>query len=421
MRPFGVPGLPAHRAERPAAARGRRREMEEPADRPSSASASANTRAGRVEVVDRHREAALGLVRRATAPTPRRAPRAAPRRRRRQRRRASVYPAFVTRDDGLTHLADRAPLERERRRAQHRLLADRESRACRAGGTGRGASAEALITASRQPCVRATRRNSASSASNSSSVAHRVAADQRRARDDAVREERAPGRREEVALVAPQREERQAVVPVRVDERACDPPLADGLRDGVRQRPQPEVERGEAEHEPERGEDVGEPVRDLAAVQLDAEDRRRRSRRPRRAMPSSGLRRARLAGNVEAPRGTARAPTSSASETTASSTSSPFAMCATADATTTSDGELPGAVAATARASARARRARCRTRARRRARRRSLPGGSTSRTRWSRSRMSGVSAEAIPITPTAAAAHASSDSGLGRRSLTRPG
>jgi hypothetical protein len=48
-------------------------------------------------------------------------------------------------------------------------------------------------------------------------------------------------------------------------------------------------------------------------------------------------------------------------------------------------------------------------------------GGSTSRTMWSRSRMSGVSAETIPITPTAAADQASSDSGLGRRSRMRPG
>ena len=51
-------------------------------------------------------------------------------------------------------------------------------------------------------------------------VADRVAADERGAGDDAVGEERAPRRREEVALVAPQREEREAVAAVRVDELA---------------------------------------------------------------------------------------------------------------------------------------------------------------------------------------------------------
>ena len=48
------------------------------------------------------------------------------------------------------------------------------------------------------------------------------------------------------------------------------------------------------------------------------------------------------------------------------------------------------------------------------------PGGSTPRTIWKRSRISGVNAETMPITPTTAAAHASSDSGLGDR-LTAPG
>ena len=73
----------------------------------------------------------------------------------------------------------------------------------------------------------------ASSASNSSSSPTGSPLTSAVPRDDAVGEERAPGRREEIALVAPQREEREAVAAVRVDERARHPLLADRLRDGL--------------------------------------------------------------------------------------------------------------------------------------------------------------------------------------------
>src|SRR5205814_1092322 len=49
------------------------------------------------------------------------------------------------------------------------------------------------------------------------------------------------------------------------------------------------------------------------------------------------------------------------------------------------------------------------------------PGGSTPSTRSKRFAISGVSADAMPITPTAAAAQASSDSGFGFLRGTRPG
>src|SRR5205085_4363764 len=79
-----------------------------------------------------------------------------------------------------------------------------------------------------------------------------IAADERRARDDAIHEERLPRRREEVALVAAQGEEGEAVAPICVDERARNAPLPHRLRDLVRERPQPEVQGERSEQETER-------------------------------------------------------------------------------------------------------------------------------------------------------------------------
>src|SRR5581483_12115922 len=92
-------------------------------------------------------------------------------------------------------------------------------------------------------------------------VPYRVAADERRAGDDAVGEERAPSRREQVALVPTESEEREAVLPVALHERPRGAPLRDGLRHGLPERPQPEVEPGEPEHEPGRAEGVRDAVR----------------------------------------------------------------------------------------------------------------------------------------------------------------
>src|SRR5512142_2790102 len=78
-------------------------------------------------------------------------------------------------------------------------------------------------------------------------VADRVAAHQRGAVHDAVGEEGSSPRGEEVALVAAQGEEGKAVAAVRLDERPRGPSLPHGLRDGVAEGPEPEVEGGDAE------------------------------------------------------------------------------------------------------------------------------------------------------------------------------
>jgi len=72
-------------------------------------------------------------------------------------------------------------------------------------------------------------------------IADGISAHERAAGDDAIREERASTGREQVALVAAEREEREAVVTVCVDERPCRSSLSDGLRNGERERTQPEV------------------------------------------------------------------------------------------------------------------------------------------------------------------------------------
>ena len=63
-----------------------------------------------------------------------------------------------------------------------------------------------------------------------------IAADKRRSRHDAIGEEGAPGPREEVALVAAQREEGKAVAAVGVDQARMKPPLPNRLRDRVPER-----------------------------------------------------------------------------------------------------------------------------------------------------------------------------------------
>ena len=110
-------------------------------------------------------------------------------------------------------------------------------------------------------------------------VADRIAADERGARHDAVGEERATRRREEEALVAPQREEGEAVAAVLLDELARDPPLAHRLRDRLRQGPQPQAEHGEAREQADGSEQVAGAIGQLRAAQLDAEREQRRGER----------------------------------------------------------------------------------------------------------------------------------------------
>ena len=94
---------------------------------------------------------------------------------------------------------------------------------------------------------------------------HRVTAHERRAGNHAVGEERATTRGEEIALVAPQREEREAVGAVRLDERPRDAALPHRLRDRLPERAQPEVDADCGE----RGPGV---VREVVAWDLDGED-----------------------------------------------------------------------------------------------------------------------------------------------------
>ena len=181
-------------------------------------------------------------------------------------------------------------------------------------------------------------------------VADGIAADERRARDDAVGEERAAGRREEIALVASQREEREAVAAVAVDERPRDPPLAHRLRDGVAERPQPEVE-GEKPRTMPRPRRAS-PVRGDSSMPRSSAPTATAAIPARAApRPSSGRTLAGSPGTSKRRRQRTSA-ASRSSEIVASSKSRPFARCATAEATTT------------ATASCQARRRRLRERAR---------------------------------------------------------
>src|SRR5581483_9460498 len=166
----------------------------------------------------------------------------------------------------LPHLADRTALERELRRHDHGLVADRDR-----------AHAEPLVAAQvlvrraddrESPAVRVREAcEVVEQRIELRLVADGIAADERRTRDDAIGEERPARRREVVALVASQREEGEAVASVRVHELADGAPLHDGLLDRMRERAQPEHERREAEQQADRLEDVGQPVAD---GQLDA-------------------------------------------------------------------------------------------------------------------------------------------------------
>ena len=104
-------------------------------------------------------------------------------------------------------------------------------------------------------------------------------------------------RREEVALVAAQAEEREAVVAVCAYEPADEPPLFGGLPDTFGQRPQPEVKRTEPEQEAHRGEHVLDPVAaEPAQVEHDDE---RCGRRQCEQRHDERTCRQRIAGHVE--------------------------------------------------------------------------------------------------------------------------
>ena len=99
-------------------------------------------------------------------------------------------------------------------------------------------------------------------------VSDRVAADEGRSPDDAVREESAAGRREEIALVVPQGEEGEAVAAVGIHERPDQPPLPHRLGDGLPQRPQGVIKRERAENDSETEERVAAAWGEVDSAQL---------------------------------------------------------------------------------------------------------------------------------------------------------
>ena len=260
VRPFGESGLRrivlSDQPPPPATVGARWRK---PSTRSVRAHREREDGAGHVEIVDRHREAALRLV-------------AAPRLGDRVELGAQHLvrllrghdpqrvPGLRHPRDGLADLADRAAVERELGRAEHRLLPDRDRAQAEPP-----VAVEMLLGRAEDGEAPAVRLCDAPELGEQRVelllVADRVGADERGAGDDAVREERPPRRREEVALVAAEGEEREAVAAVRVHERASDAALADGLPRRLRDRAEPEEERREPDEEAERGERVGGAVR----------------------------------------------------------------------------------------------------------------------------------------------------------------
>ncbi len=246
--------------------------MEEAADPAVCSLGEREHGAGDVKVVDRHREPAFGL---ATAP------RGGDGFEVGLERRADLLcsddaeriAGLAEPRDRLAHLADRAPLERELLRQQHRLLPHRHG-----FEPELAVPLEVLLGRAHHrqpPPVRARAAPQFGEQQvDLGVVADGIAADEGRPRDDAVGEESAAGRREEVALVAPQREEGKAVAAVSLDQRARHAALPHRLGDGVAERPQPEVEGEEAEGDAEPEEPVARAVSQLDAAQLRADDDR---------------------------------------------------------------------------------------------------------------------------------------------------
>src|SRR5262245_27628937 len=223
--------------------------------------------AGHEELVRAHREAALGLV---PEPVERDPLELCAQLRIRVRDDAVPVARLRQARNGLANLPNRPALEREVGRPDHGLVADRDR--------SQAEAAVALDLRMRRtedrdaPAVLVRERAKiGQEVVELVLVPHWVAADERDAADDPVREERAPGRREEPALVTAEREEGEAVAAVRLHERAGSTVLRDGLNDGLRQRAEPEEQGREAEYERERERRLGDAFRNLGAVQLDAE------------------------------------------------------------------------------------------------------------------------------------------------------
>lgn len=157
--------------------------------------------------------------------------------------------------DGLADLADRPAVERERAGMDDRFLAEQQRakaeraverelrRACAedrdSPASGPGGAAKVLDEGGEPP-----------------RVADWVPAHQRGSADDPVGQECRSVGREEVVLVPAEREERERVAAVRIDQGTSASPLADALSHALPQRAEPEVQHSEGEERGRRGRDV---------------------------------------------------------------------------------------------------------------------------------------------------------------------
>ena len=267
---------PAHHRERVAAGGRRGDEVEEAADPAVGVLGERDERVGCVDVVVRHREAALRL-------------RSPPQSRDLGELRAQARIALERSDDpeavagaveardGLPDLADLPAFERESIGAKDGLVAELDR------AQSEPAIARELLAARPEdrdpPAVRA--REPAELGQQLVElvlVPDGIAADERGACDDPVRQEGAPVRREQVALVAAQGEEGQAVAAVGLDEPPRGAPLFDGLADAGRERPEPEIERADGHHGGRRGEHVLQPVRPRVELEPGGHPAERRER-----------------------------------------------------------------------------------------------------------------------------------------------
>ncbi len=157
--------------------------------------------------------------------------------------------------DRLAHLADWPTLERELRRADDGLLADLEG--TQTGSPVRGQHFVACPRHADAPSAQAREgRESSQERVELAAVSDGIAADEGRPSDDAVGEEGAAARGEEVALVPAEREEVEASVAVALHQRPGALMLGVRLRDPLAPR---DVEAAADEEKRDDQHDSGRP------------------------------------------------------------------------------------------------------------------------------------------------------------------
>ena len=292
------------------------------------------------------------------------------------REHANHVPALLEPRNRLADLADRAALERELRRADHRLVAEvhrleaERRRSRRAPRSTRPRSRRASPSCARRARTRPPARGARPASPIGSPATSAVPP------ITPVGEERLAARREEVALVAAQREVGEAVAAVLLHELGGALAIV-GLGRRDRERPEPQPERAERERR-----------RPGSAARSRSAPSRRRCRPGTR--PASGAQMASasptctsgstvvgIARRDELRGARANSAARSTRWTVASSKSRPFARCATAERDHERDRELPGAALPPREAAREPDQRRARVRARASARRAGTPGGST--------------------------------------------